>query len=456
MSEHRILFLDDRWIKDRRGLSRFYPEAVKHSANPLIHPTEPWEEKRVYLFGSVLPQRAGFRMWYQTCSNGLEGPDKAVVCVADSDNLVDWEKPSLEAESFGSRKDTNIVLKCSSPKPLYSPSVILDDKDPDSDRRYKMLFWDSAVPRGPRGGCAAFSPDGIHWRRHGSEPLFQNPNDVLIAIPNQENGFVCYQTLLRQDASQDYPRDNLRGLRRYIGRRTSLEFTRWTDPEEVLSPDDLDPPDMQFYGMGVGRFGGMWIGLLWTYRAASQTSDVQLAWSHDGRNWKRPERRSPLISLGPPGSFDSHLVFTASGPIVHGGKIYIFYGGFNGPHDDYQREGAIGLATLRADGWCRLDADEDGELTTVPLPCSCREPVLNIDASDGECVAELVGKEGYPVPGYTFAECIPIAGGNQSAIPIRWRTGPPPDMPAGSWSLRLMLRRALLYSIGANDANSRG
>jgi hypothetical protein len=342
----KFLYLNCKWIIEDRGLRRVFHRAVKHPGNPLIRPSEPWEERRVYAFGSVIRTAAGYRLYYQTCSNGLEGEDKALVCVAESEDLVDWRKPALGIMPFAGRSDTNIVLKCSCPKPLYSPSVILDDDEDDPARRWKMLFWDAAVPGGPRGGCAAFSADGLHWRRQESRPLFTEPNDVLIAVKDTLGGFVCHQTLLLRDPSQDYPRDNLRGWRRVIGRRTSTDFINWSEPEVILQPDGDDPPDTQFYGLAAWPEDVGWIGLLWTYHAESQTSDVQLAWSHDGKLWRRPQERTPLIGPGAPGEFDSHMIFTASAPVRQGDELCVIYGGFDGPHDSHTRAAAIGLATI--------------------------------------------------------------------------------------------------------------
>ena len=448
MPVDRIAFFDDRRLRTVRGFERVFLEAEKHSADPVLWPTELWEERRVYLFGSVLPEKAGYRMYYQTCSDHLEGPDKAMVCVADSEDLVTWCKPMIGTEPFRERRHTNIVLKCSGPAPLYSPSIIHDTGDMEASRRFKMLFWDSAVPGGKRGGNAAFSKDGLSWRRHGSELLFDEPNDVVVTVRFPDGEFICYQTLLKKDPSQSYRRDNLLGFRRIIGRRTSRNFFEWSKPEIVLEPDRRDPADTQFYGLAAGRCADLLVGLLWTYHAESQTSDVQLAWSVDGRSWRRPEERIPLVGLGPLGGFDSHLIFTASEPVTHNGKIHILYGGFDGPHDSRTRAGAIGLATLREDGWCCLAAgDEWCELVTTALPFSPKNLLLNLDADEGECKAEILDGKLSPLPGFRLDECFPIAGVDDLRAPLRWRGGEPPLLSAGKWSLRLRARRARLFSI---------
>lgn len=453
MPPSRILFLDDRWVAGKRGLRRRYHEAVKHEANPVLRPSEPWEEDRIYVFGTVLPTSGGgYRIWYQTCSKTMRGPDAAMVCVAESNDLVAWSKPRIGCATFQGRRESNIVLKCSGPRPLYSPSILLDETEPDPTRRYKMLFWDTASRGGARGCCAAFSPDGLRWSRSGNQPLFTEPNDVLVAAADPGGGFVCYQTLLLDDPAQDHPRDNLRGKRRVIGRRTSADFVDWSGAELVLQPDSADPPDMQFYGLAAWPDDDIWIGLLWTYHAANQTSDVQLAWSEDGRSWRRPPERTPLIRLGGEGEFDSHLIFTASAPVDHGGRTWIAYGGHDGPHDSPMRGAAIGMAALRRDGWCSLAAGgATGELTTSPLPFGSSRLSLNIDTSKGVCIAEFAdAASGKPLPGRSFTDCIPIEGVDSLEAPLRWRAAPAEPPAPGRWVLRLRLRNAALYAVQAD------
>ena len=452
MPPTRILFLDDRWIAAGRGIRREFATARKHSANPLIRPREPWEENRVYAFGSVLPLGEGFRLWYQTCLGSIRGPDGSAVCVADSDDLIAWKRPCLGVEPFGGIEETNIVLKCSGPLPLYAPTVLSGDADPDPSRRYKMLFWDAAEAGGPRGGCAAFSPDGVRWRRH-PRLLFGEKNDVLVAATAPGGGFRCYQTILLDDSSQDYPRDNLRGRRRVIGLRESADFVGWSAPRTVLVPDEHDPPDTQFYGMAAWHDTpcDTWIGMLWTYRAESQTCDVQLAWSEDGVGWRRPRTRSPLIPRGKEGEFDSGLVYTASSAVQRRHRIEIVYSGFDGPHDDFSRGAAIGLASLRQDGWCAMVAgDEEAVLETKPLPFGAEGLRLNIDASAGRCTAELADGEGRPLPGFCFEDSVPVCGVDSLNAPLKWQGGAP-RISSGNWLLRLRLSQAHLFAIDSAD-----
>ena len=59
------------------------------------------------------------------------------------------------------------------------------------------------------------------------------------------------------------------------------------------------------------------------------------------------------------------MVFTPNHPVVAGDEIRLFYGGFDGPHENPGSRGAIGLATLRKDGFASLDAGEEPGIVTT-------------------------------------------------------------------------------------------
>ena len=71
--------------------------------------------------------------------------------------------------AFNDMKKTNIVLIGSGGHSYrYCNSVLVEPHDPDPARRYKMAYFDWG--KNP-GLFVAFSPDGIHWTKHSTEPL---------------------------------------------------------------------------------------------------------------------------------------------------------------------------------------------------------------------------------------------------------------------------------------------
>ena len=112
-----------------------------------------------------------------------------------------------------------------------------------------------------------------------------------------------------------------------VGRSVSDDFVDWTEPEVVLAPDDNDPPGLEFYGMPVFRYEGLYLGLPWAYHTHPEESytrmagsaDVQLASSRDGIKWERVGDRAPFIPLGPPGTLDQGMGLLRQPAALHGG-----------------------------------------------------------------------------------------------------------------------------------------
>ena len=122
--------------------------------------------------------------------------------------------------------------------------------------------------------------------------------------------------------------------------------------------------------------------MLWVYDAAFELSrigggseyaivEVQLIASRNLIQWQRVGNRQPVIARGAPGTFDSHMIFYHSRPLVVGDEWWVYYVGFNEGHaakalyDEALREQywaeiragrrhfpAIGLAKVRRDGVC--------------------------------------------------------------------------------------------------------
>jgi hypothetical protein len=243
-------------------------------------------------------------------------------------------------------------------------------------------------------------------------------------------------------------------------------------PGPIFVADDLDPDATQIYGIPVFPYQGLYIGQPWIYHArwfkegrytdrrmgeaekgSPCTVDVQLAWSWDLINWTRPPERQPFIPCGADGEFDSHMIYTATGPVQMGDQLYFYYGGWNGPHDTREREAAIGLAVLRLDGFCSLRAGaEEGWLI------SRRErfgtPAVTINArtgAGGYVVAEILDRNNRVLQGFSREDCVPFRG-DATRHRLTWKTAAfDASQLEGDKKLRFYLRHADLYSYLPED-----
>ncbi|MCH2661797.1 hypothetical protein MK163_15240, partial [bacterium] len=183
MSGRTLLFADDHHVLYRAGTRRIATPATRHPTNPLIAPTEPWEVALAWTSVYRDPQSGRYQLWYQayTGDRAQDRSHRCVVCYAESDDGIHFEKPALDLFSFNDIARTNIVLVGSGGHSLrYANSVVVDPRVsqgdgtlPDPSRRYKMAYFDFEKGDGCErpGLCTAFSPDGIHWTKHSELPL---------------------------------------------------------------------------------------------------------------------------------------------------------------------------------------------------------------------------------------------------------------------------------------------
>ena len=117
----------------------------------------------------------------------------------------------------------------------------------------------------------------------------------------------------------------------------------------------------------------------------------------------------------------------ASTIITHQGKHWIYYGGANERHGTpevvFQRDHAIGLATLRRDGFVALRAgNQPGIVITKPFKLIGDRLSVNVDAGMGEIRVEVLDVHGQPIPGYTGNNAPRVSGVNDLTWQPRWKS----------------------------------
>ena len=152
-------------------------------------------------------------------------------CFATSEDGIFGERPNLGLVAYEGSKDTNIVLLNAA-----GGNVICDPHDPDPDRCYKSLFYESRDADGTSnegdGVSVAFSPDGLHWTKYSGNPVITRASDshTLLGWDELHRQYVVYCRPSLHEGNE---------IRR-IGRSVSDDFIHWTDPEEILEPDEQD------------------------------------------------------------------------------------------------------------------------------------------------------------------------------------------------------------------------
>jgi len=449
------LLVDDAGIAEKANVSRVYHPFQKARENPVLRPEQPWEGSCAYVYGTVLPGEdgAGYRMWYHSWAGG-----EYHNLYATSRNGLHWHKPDLGLVAFNGTTHNNILFRRT--KEDHNPQVIHTPWEPDPARRYKLMNWDygrtppANTVSGYYGAC---SPDGVHWKDAAKNPILPDPTGDV-------GNFTWDPHRARY---MGYPKQftEIRGFRRRcVGFASTQDFESWPAPALVLAPDECDdrwvtkaPEHTDFYGLCGFAYESMYLGFLWIFRITAPGDDgpifVELVSSRDGEHWQRQEApRPPILPLGPAGAWDSGMLFTTNHPLVEDGIIRLYYGGFNATHADDGAKGAIGLATLRKDGFASLDAgDTEGSVTTRPMENTGAPLAVNYAAREGGSLrVEVLDENGAVLEGFSREDCLPLQGDSIGQT-VQWRNETSLPKTPRQIRLRFILQRAALYSYNVHN-----
>ncbi len=409
------LFLDDTWVEDAQRMVRLWHKADIFP-EPVLRPEKPWEGAEVLLYGTVFRLGNKWRMYYIGRSGGW--PAVSVLCVAESDDGLRWHRPVVGVVEFHGSKENNIVYQ-----PINSPSVCYDPEDGDAP--FKLIFHGSRTPDGPAGIQGAVSKDGLHWSPL-PRPLLAPTGDHKYIMFNKVHGkYVVF--LRRRNMRDDYGT-------RCVFISESEDFRTFSEPELILKPDLIDPPDVEFYMMAGYPYADMYLGLIERYHGVPDMIDMTLAWSYDLRNWHRPVSREAFI--GPEYPWNRLWSSNNSAPPIQvGNQLWFYFGGRSGAHFHIKngppKYAAIGMATITVDRFASLSAGfRQGRVVTKPMVWPGGDLLLNASTTrnldgypldgGGEMQVEVWDEGERPIDGFS-GDCRTRFEGN---VPTRKDTSP--------------------------------
>ncbi|MFN7804719.1 MAG: hypothetical protein ACK5TO_11920 [Planctomycetaceae bacterium] len=421
----RQLFLDRVGIETMEGLKTTVHQPIRHPGNPVLRGEHPWEAS-ASVYGTMLydRDRQQFRLWYLCVPAAPSGgrkwlevggyrrvPHCTLLAYAESPDAIHWTKPVLNQVSFEGSRDNNLIdIGIDNPEGV---GVLHDPDDPDPQRRYKAFFWDRRLPppdddtgvpeslkqtptepaglsevQRSGGMWVAFSADGLKWKTVG--PVLSQASDTSHSI-------------LHDPRRRVYLGYGRMGFGRTVALTESADAQQWSAPRRVLACDQDDGPQGQIYGMPVDRYEQLFLGMFWMYREGTDARiDTQLAVSRDGRRWRRVADRQTFLANGPEGAWDDGMSRAGRGINVVGDTIYLHYSMVNGPHRsakfpqvERRFPGAVGLVTLRRDGFVSLDAGKQlGFLLTRPFPWPGGQLHLNYNSPREALIVAVLNDEG--------------------------------------------------------------
>jgi hypothetical protein len=432
------LFVDDFLIAQMKGVNLTLHKPICREV-VIVH-DKPWEGNTCG-YHTVFKDGGLYRMYYRGWNHDNKTQKqlhKAVVCYAESNDGIHWNRPSLGLVEFDGSKDNNIILK----GPGSHNFTPFKDTNPKcaADKRYK------AVARGEDDGSkklfAFQSADGIHWELMQSGPIltegaFDSQN--LAFWDSVRNEYRCYF------------RDFRAGVRD-IKTSTSRDFMHWTKPvwlgypgapKEHLYTNQIQPyfrAQHIFIGLPtryIPQRGSLTEGLLMTSRDGKIFHRWPEAIVRPGRNRDKWHNRSNYIWLG--------MVETESSLPGAGMELSIYSNEryYDGPGVKTRRY------TYRIDGFVSVRAPlSGGEFVTKPLVFAGSELLINFSTSAaGSIRVEIQDAQGRPLKGFGITESAEIYGDEIERC-VTWKGGSDlSKLASKAVRLRFVLRDADLYSV---------
>ncbi len=463
--------------------------------NPLLEPAMPWDSGGIMAHGTVLhdPIDGLWKAWQVStpAEERLEGLNakhetQRRLTYLESKDGVTWYRPMLSLVRWPGYEHTNILLDLASGGTAVYASVFVDPAN--HDWPYEMFVLRSPKlggvenkvghlpgPEEKLGTYRYRAKDGKAWElvEGPIHPSVGGGADVSYVHREPDGSYVSYfksyPKLREGDRIVRYD-NNPRGGLRSISRRTSLNGTDWGDDALVLIRDWRDPDIAQFLELCPVKTNGGYVALVTCYDASIQTMSLQMAASRDGIHWWRPDRR-PALANAPLGDYGGGMIWQMHHPIVEQGAMYLYYAGSEGIHGDIfdsrlqpqvevgnERVSGIQKPTLPFNtALCRASWRFDrlwalvpsaggatmGEAVTRPGQQAGARLWVNVHVKAGGAIrAELLDAAGRPIPGFTAADCEPLAG-DQARVAFRWQGGE--TAPAAAVKTRFVLKRGFLY-----------
>ncbi len=465
-------------------------ENINFTMNPpcqtgevLVKPDRHYEKDLVMgIFDSVRKEGDLIRLWY-TCCHPNDGPNMHLrrVCYAESTDGIHFNKPELNLVEMGGTMANNAVIS----DPIQGGCVWIDPKAPPEERYRTQAKWG---PFPTDKSCAIHfyaSPDGIRWKHTHFVDVGCCDSQTVVFWDESYGRYVMYTRKWQHF-------DEINWQFRRIRRLESDDLINWDNETIVFEADEVDNemhitstgrPPLDYYGGCVYKYpeaDNLYILLAeayWHWKDMPEedkygyspdptkmklkeifldpaTIDVQLAYSKDGKNFKRAVDRKSFIRTGLEGRFDSGMLWALPNPIEMGDEIWIYYDATNIDHNGFVdpaapcRLSGIGRAVMRKDGFVSADADYSGGwLVTPTITFQGSRLELNVDAAGGGMVqVEVLDENGNSIEGFSKEDAHYLCG-NSVDVSVTWEGSADIRRLAGRpVKLKFHMRNCKLYA----------
>jgi len=445
------LLVDDFVIDNMQNLTRELGRVTKANGGKPIF-TEGW------FYGTVLHDAGRFKMWYR-----LPG-SKGYGCAESKDGIRFRKTAKISGINFAGD---------------YTLSVTIDPHETDSKHRYKAAYDAPGMAAG-----LAYSADGIRWTPYNKgKPVTHRAADTYNQIIWDADAKV-YRLFTRTDFGTGGGAGEWRGTRSMTSPDVKANPAKWKLVRNWVfqkTGKKKERHRRQVYALTDWIYHGVHFALISVYEWPGDLSEggpdlkkrherdvmnFYIATSRDGDRWdlRWVYAGKPMIPRGRNGAFDKDIIMPASTVITHGDKHWLYYGGANERHGTEKvrlpRKHAIGLATLRLDGFVFLKAGtKEGVLVTKPFRLDGNTLEINIDAKadKGEFRVEALDATGKSISGYAGQHAIVFRNADSLRFRPRWKGASDLSALQGKMiRLKFHLRRSKLYAFQIVKSKDRG
>jgi len=383
----------------------------------------PWEGKQSG-YACVMKDEDKFRMYYR----GGGDLTREFTCLAESDDGINWKRPSLKLFECNGSKENNIIWTGKEAGYWESHNFTpFKDDNPSAlpEQRYKALTLGRYPDKKGEQKIvllAFVSPDGIHWKRLREEPIiteggFDSQNTAF--WDKAEKRYVCYLRIGREG-------------KRSISRSTSSDFINWSKPEFL---DFGNTPLEQFYTNAIipyFRSPHLYLGFPMRFvperkvigiekRVVDGMSDGVFMSSYDGLHWNRIFMEAFIRpGLSPNNWGDAHGNNTPIWGMLPTGKdeISIYW------CENYGDVPQVRRGIIRTDGFVSVSAPyQGGEFITRLITFEGENLVINYSTSAvGSIKVEILDESGNPITKFDLNSSEEIYGDEIERI-VTWKDG---------------------------------
>ena len=477
----RQLFVDDFLVESTAGVVRHWNRPVKRDA-PVIWPGLLGAVPRVTDLATPDdpanltcatdgglwwdPTRRKFRLWYNVDWLGD-------ICYAESADGLSWEFPDLGIVPGTNRIFASDVIDSWGVTPNYAaPNPYADWKlhisypyvppawPPTTDDR----LWESE--------------DGIHFKPLG---LAGRSGDRATSYYDPLRGEWVFS--LR---SASLPRTRHRFASRHFGG----DGCRWTWPGDQGEPESLrgapepeswlainDGSGRELYGFNAIAYESVMLGVTEILSGPAggngecakaglpKQTGLHFSFSRDGRTFATREEPDIAPEGWGSGKWDTGYLSPTGGIcVVKDERLWFYYSGLRGDGErlawdkEWHRNGmysngAIGVATLRRDGFAGMVADARGEIVTKPLLFDGGHLFVNTECRFGSLAAEILGEDGKPIQGFSAADGTPLRQADSTKVELRFAGGDLSALAGRPVRFRFLLHCATLYSFWVSPSS---